>query len=80
MRHGITHTGDVEMIKTVKEYEGTWTVWNMSTMEAAEIIRFTDYFMGRARNMYRVDKGGRTEASMLDTFAQAKSAAAKLLK
>lgn len=69
------------MIKTQKEYDGRWMVWNTNTMETAWIVRIDDWFMGRKQpSQYRVDKEGQTRATLLESFANAKSAAGKLLK
>jgi hypothetical protein len=68
------------MTKTVKQYEGNWIVWNTKTDQMAEINAFDDYFMGKVKRRYRVDKGGRTQASLIDTFAEAKKIAGKLVR
>jgi hypothetical protein len=61
------------MIKTQKQHEGNWITWNTVTHKTAEIIRIEDTFFGMKKpNRYRVDVSGKTVASMIDTYTEAK--------
>lgn len=68
-------------IKTVKEHEGAWTVWNTVTHASANIIAIQEYgYLASGNKKYRVDVRGTTVASMIGNFQTAKSIATKHIK
>ena len=69
------------VVKTVKQCEGEWTVYETSTMACAEIIAIQEFgFLAPAKKRYRVDYNGTTQASMIENFQTAKSIATKIVK
>lgn len=68
------------MVKTVKEYDGRWTVYNTYSGETATIIRFKEQgFLADNKPMYRIDVNNRTVKSMITHFATAKAEAKKFV-
>lgn len=44
------------MVKTVKEYDGRWTVYNTYSGETATIISFKEQgYLANGKPMYRID-------------------------
>lgn len=69
------------MIKTIKDYEGRWTVFNTVTGETATIISIKEYgFLSSKATRYRVDVKGKTIKSMINHFATARAEAKNLVK
>lgn len=69
------------MIKMQKEFDGQWIVWDTTTQKTATIIRIDDYFMGKKLpSRYRVDYIGKTVATMLDKFSEAKTIASRQVR
>ena len=67
-------------IKTIKESDFEWTVWNRTNGETASIIKISEYSLLPTKTKYRVDFNGRTIASMIENFQTAKSVAYKAVK
>lgn len=69
------------MVKTIKDYDGRWTVFNTVTGETATIISIKEHgFLASKGTRYRVDMKGKTIKSMIDHFATARAEAKKLVK
>lgn len=69
------------MVKTIKDYNGRWTVFNTVTRETATIIIIREHgFLASKGTRYRVDVKGKTVKSIIDHFATARAEAKKLVK
>lgn len=69
------------MVKTNKDYDGRWTVYNTLTGKMATITSITEHgLIGTQKTRYRVDVKGRTVKSMIDHFATARAEAKKYVK
>lgn len=68
------------MIKTYKEEDGLWQVYNSKTGKVAYIVKGEDYFMGEVSYFYRVDVNGETKSTLIDNFQTAKKIAYSLVK
>jgi hypothetical protein len=67
------------LIKTKKEYEGRWLVWNTKTGDVADIFITDDMFMGHHKTLYTVVYRGERVGVMIEHFQAAKSIARKHL-
>jgi hypothetical protein len=67
------------LIKTKKEYEGRWLVWNTKTGDVADIFITDDMFMGHYKTLYTVVYRGERVGVMIEHFQAAKSIARKHL-
>lgn len=69
------------MVKTVKEHEGRWTVYNTYSGETATIISIKEFgILAKSKPMYRIDVNNKTVKSMISHFATAQAAAKKLVE
>lgn len=71
------------MIKTLKEEDGSWTVYDDETMIAASIIKIKEYSIipeDEKQKKYRVDFKSKTIKSFITDFDMAVSIAAKAIK
>lgn len=66
------------MVKTIKEYDGKWMVWNKETGKVADIVRINEGgYLASSKKRYRVDVSGKTVASMVDSYQKALGIAKK---
>ena len=69
------------MVKTHRENESAWYVWNTKTYKDAYIVKISEYnAFSKKKSRYRVDVGGVTIQSMIESFQTAKSVAFKAVK
>jgi hypothetical protein len=71
------------MIKTLKEDDGTWTVYDDDTMISATISIISEYSIipeDEKETKYRVDISGKTVKTYIKNFSDAVSAAAEAIR
>jgi len=67
-------------IKTHKEHDGKWIVWNTESGATADIVAISEYSLLPTKQKYRVDVRGKTIASGIEHFQTAKSKATKAVR
>lgn len=67
-------------IKTQKEHDGMWTIFNTENGKTASIIKINEYSLISTKTKYRIDVNGKTVNSMIENFQTAKSIARKTVK
>jgi hypothetical protein len=71
------------MIKQIKEADGEWRVYDNKTMIDCKITKIEEYSIvpeNEKKDKFRVDFKGKTVASMIPSFKEARKKAAEIIK
>ena len=67
-------------VQIIKMSEDVTALGYSRTSLPVEVVKFSDYMLGKTKTRYRVDVNGRTVRSLIDTKAEAMRIARQELK